>query len=337
MKFQLAFALTAVILLASCSNTEMLIRKTNSHDAITEVNATGMVMRPIVADLDIDANRKSNEYSGDVKLPMADLKQNAIAAFKDEHGCEYIVDATFETTRKLKRKVVQEIIIKVSGFPAQYTNLYQVDSLPKSVGQYAMLMKDEQRVDYLNEITVTEDLIGLEFSAGNYLGMQVDFPVTLQSLETRAFVAIDGYGDESIPNNVAVSINSSTNAEVYTSNTDIQGASSFAFGLMHQIPASKNANFRLVGGLNIDSYEFYDISEPGGSVSFDSAALLGLRLGGGLDVKLFRSLYGVGKLHKNVSLLRFIGKDGVGDIDIADFEVEGANSWNFGVGLRFVF
>ena len=54
---------------------------------------------------------------------------------------------------------------------------------------------------------------------------------------------------------------------------------------MHQIPASKKANFRLVGGLNIDSYSFSDISEPGGSVSFDSAALVGLRLGGGLDVK----------------------------------------------------
>ena len=337
MKFQLALALTAVVLLASCSNSEMLIRKTNAHDAITEVNATGMVMRPIVADLDIDADRKSNVYSGDVKLPMADLKQNAIAAFKVEHGCEYIVDATFETTRKLKRKVVQEIIITVSGFPAQYTNLYQVDSLPKSIGQYARLMKNEQRVDYLNEITVKEDLVGLEFSAGNYMGLQVDFPVTLGGLETRAFVAIDGYGDESMPDNIAVSINSSTNADVYTSNGYIDEASSFAFGIMHQIPASKKANFRLVGGLNIDSYSFSDISEPGGSVGFDSAALVGLRLGGGMDLKIFRSLYGVGKLHKNVSLLRVIGKDGVGDIDIADFEVEGTNNWNFGVGLRFVF
>ena len=50
------------------------------------------------------------------------------------------------------------------------------------------------------------------------MGLQVDFPVTLGGLETRAFVAIDGYGDESMPNNIAVSINSSTNAEVYTSN-----------------------------------------------------------------------------------------------------------------------
>jgi len=114
-------------------------------------------------------------------------------------------------------------------------------------------------------------------------------------------------------------------------------ASSFAFGVMHQIPASKKASFRFVGGLNIDSYSFSDISEPGGSVSFDSVALVGLRLGGGMDVKIFRSLYGVGKLHKNVSLLRFVGKDGVGDIDIADFEAEGTNNWNFGAGLRFLF
>lgn len=337
MQGQFPLALTAVILLASCSNSEMLIRKTNAHDAITEVNATGMVMRPIVADLDIDADRKSYVYSGDVKLPMADLKQKAIAAFQVEHGCEYIVDATFESTRLLKRKVVQEITIKVSGFPAQYTNMYQVDSLPKSIGQYAMLMKDEQRVNYLNEITVTEDVIGFEFSAGNYRGLQVDFPVIMGGLETRGFVAIESYGEESMPGNVVVSMNSSTNADVYTASGYIDEASSFAFGIMHQIPASKKANFRLVGGLNIDSYGFSDISEPGGSVSFDSAALIGLRLGGGMDVKIFRSLYGVGKLHKNVSLLRFVGKDGEGDIDIADFEVEGTNNWNVGVGLRFVF
>ncbi|MDA1336471.1 MAG: hypothetical protein O2818_06240 [Bacteroidetes bacterium] len=328
-------ALAAVMLFASCSNSEMLIRKTQRTNAITDVNATGMVMRPLMADLDVDVERKQFEYSGDVKLPMADLRENAIAGFQQAHQCDYVVDASFETSRKLVRNVEREITITVSGLPARYTRIYQVDSLPKSVSQYARLMKDVQRVDYLNEITIKDNPIGLEFTTGNFVGMQVDFPLNLNGFETRGFVAIDGFLEDQLPNGVEVTINSSNNAETFTEFGYMEAANSLALGLMHQIPATKNINFRAVGGLNLNSYVFSDIAD--GGTYFGAASLLGLRIGGGLDFKIFRSIRGVGKIHKNLNGIRFISKVGSGDLDIENFEIDGANAWNLGLGLRFEF
>lgn len=334
-KFPVLCGISAVLLLASCSNTEVLIRKTNRTDAVTEVNATGMVMRPLMADLDVSLERKVHTYSGDVKLPMADLKQNAIAGFQTEHNCDYIVDASFQVSRRIIKNVDSEIVITVSGLPATYSAVYQVDSLPKSVTQYSRLLKDVRREDYLNEITIKDDVIGIEFTTGNYSGMQVDFPIDINGFESRGFVAIDGFTEEQLPTSVEATINSSNNAETFTDIGYIDAASSFAFGVMHQMPATKNINLRLIGGLNFDAYVFDDIAD--GGTSFDAATLLGLRVGGGMDFKIFRSIRGVAKIHKNLNGIRFISKTGSGDLDIAEFEINGANAWNIGAGLRFEF
>lgn len=335
MKHIWLFGLAGMLFATSCSNTEVLIRKTNRTDAITEVNATGMVMRPLVADLDVSIERKTHTYSGDVKLPLEDLKQNAIAGFQLEHNCDYIVDAAFQISRRISKKMDREIIITVSGLPAHYSRVYQVDSLPKSVTQYTHLFKDVQRVDYLNEVTIKEDAVGVEFTTGNYTGMQVDFPLDVNGFESRGFVAIDGFTEEQLPFSVEATINSSNNAETFTDVASIDMASSFAFGLMHQMPATKNINLRLVGGLNFSSYAFDEIAD--GGTFFDSATLLGLRVGGGLDFKVFRSVRAVAKIHKNLNGIRFISKTGSGELDIEDFEINGANAWNIGAGLRFEF
>ena len=332
---QLLAGIGVIFFLASCNSSETLIRKTNRTDAVTDVNATGMVMRPLMADLEVDLERKEFVYSGDVKLPMSDLKENAIAGFQTAHQCDYIVDATFETTRVLVKKAEREITIKVSGMPAHYTRVYQVDSLPKSVVQYSRLIKDVRRSNYLNEITIKENPIGLDFTIGNYVGMQVDFPLEINGFETRGFVAIDGFSEDQMPSGVEATINSSNNAETFTDYASIDMACAFAIGLMHQIPASKNVNMRLVAGLNLNSYTFDDIAD--GSTSFDSASLLGLRVGSGLDLKLFRSIRGVCKIHKNLNAIRFISKDGSGDLNIESFEVTGGNSWDIGFGLRLQF
>lgn len=333
--YRLFWVVSALLLLASCSNSEVLIRNTNRTDAITEVNATGMVMRPLMADLDVSLERKVHTYSGDVKLPMADLKQNAIAGFQTEHNCDYIVDASFQFSRRIVKNVDSEIVITVSGLPATYSAVYQVDSLPKSVTQYSRLLTDIRREDYLNEITIKDDVIGIEFTTGNYSGMQVDFPIDISGFESRGFVAIDGFTEEQLPISVEATINSSNNAETFTSTGYMDAASSFAFGLMHQMPATKNINLRLIGGLNFDSYVFDDIAD--GGTSFDAATLLGLRVGGGADFKVFRSIRGVAKIHKNLNGIRFISKTGSGELDIEEFDVNGANAWNVGAGLRFEF
>lgn len=335
MKHFWLISLTTMVLATSCSNTEILIRKTNRNNAITEVHPTGMVMRPLVADLEVSVERKMHTYSGDVKIPLEDLQENAIAGFQLEHNCDYIVDASFQTSRKIAKRKEQEVIITVTGLPAYYSRVYHVDSLPKSITQYTHLIKDVQRVDYLNEITIKENPIGLELTTGNYSGIQVDFPLDVNGFETRGFVAIEGYTEDQMPYSVEATINASNNAETFTEVAGIDMASSFAFGLMHQIAATKNINIRLVGGLNFNSYLF-DPIEDGGTF-FDAATLLGLRVGGGLDFKIFRSVRGVAKIHKNLNGVRFISKTGSGDLDLEDFQINGANNWNIGAGLRFEF
>ena len=189
MKSKLLFV-GLVLVMSSCAPSKLIIKKTNAKEYNLETAKTGLVMRPLLADLDVNIERKIVSYSGPLNLDMSDLKNNAMQLFLETYKCDYVVDPIFTTTSTLENKKLSQIEIKLTGLSASYKKIYQVDSLPKSITQYANLNKNLTRLDYYNSIDEVKNKIGLEFLVGNNRGIQIDYPLSFNP-SYRFYVGVD--------------------------------------------------------------------------------------------------------------------------------------------------
>ncbi len=304
MKSKLLFV-GLVLGMSSCAPSKLIIKKTNSKEYNLEAVKTGLVMRPLLADLDVNIERKTVSYAGPLNLNMSDLKNNAMQLFLETHKCDYVVDPIFTTTSTLDNKKLSQIEIKLTGLTATYKKIYQVDSLPKSITEYANLNKNLTRLDYYNSMDEVKNKIGLEFLVGNNKGIQIDFPMSFNT-NYRLYVGLD------VPRNNP----SGFKADQYTNTDTIKGSSvsgklnqiNFSIGAFKEVPLSQNTLFRLQAGINYSMFTPESDYIINTFYSVNGLSSVGLRLGAGLDYKLAKNIHIVGKFHSNLGLFNMAHK-----------------------------
>jgi len=351
------FYLVGLTVLASCSTVTKI---TNSDTNQIAAHESGIVMRPLLADLDVSQNRKSIEYIVPYYMnAKKEGKENALLQFKKTHKCDYVVDPVFEIVIETGKKNETKII--VNGYAASYSNIRQVDTLPESVVQYGLLPKNVQSLDYLNTFEEKVPTMGIEATFLTYTGLQFD--KLLNNSKNRFYIsfesnAIMGQGNQRISYDFIDMSNDATMASI---NGAIDAYNTVSAGLMREFPIGNWLKFRVQGGLNfafgnelVNDFSINTFSTPYEISSYESneyfLGALGARIGGGLDFKIYKSLSLVAKIHYNLNLLKFSTRDKnaiflddvfdiVPDWKIKNikFKYDAALPLNLSVGLRFVF
>ncbi len=354
---KLIYTLGISSMLFSCST---ITKVTNSNTNTMNTHESGVVMRPLLADVEVSQDRKSIEYIVPYYMnAKKEGKENAVLKFKKTHKCDYIVDPVFEIITETGAK--NEIKITVNGYAASYANIRQVDSLPKSVIQYGMLPKNVKALNYLNTFEEKIPSYGIEFSILAYTGVQVD--KILSNSKNRVYLSYEGYGllgGSDVRINADFIDKSNDNTIGSLESVSIDSYNTASAGIMREFPLFNFMKLRLQGGLNVltgttgaailddlsDDYSYTNLNGYEEANFFS----LGLRVGAGVDIRIYKSLSAIAKVHYNQNLLNIMGKpdwtfqNNSGDepADVESFKInkirfEDQSLINLSVGLRFVF
>jgi len=365
MKKLYLFLITSSIL-ASCAT---ITKVTNSNTNTMDTHESGIVMRPLLADVEVSQQRKSIEYVVPYYMnAKKEGRQNALLQFKKTHNCDYVVDPVFQIVIETGKKNETKII--VSGYAASYSNIRQVDTLPESVIQYGLLPKNVQSLDYLNTFEEKIPSMGIEATFLTYTGLQFDKLLT--NSKNRFYIsyesnAIMGQGNQRISYNF---IDKSNDSIMASFSGNARTYNTLSSGLMREFQLAGWLKFRLQGGLNLAFGKQYVENSPfgGGNIISETPysvasyndigeeylfGAFGARIGGGIDIRIYKSLSFVGKVHYNLNLLKFSGRDqqavftkstGFPIATIEDwgikkmrFENNADLPLNLSVGLRIVF
>jgi len=306
--------LLVVLLFTSCSIHRQITKDTKSHDPEINAASFGMVIKPIVADLKVEATKQSVTYIADLKLPLNELKNNAMELFLTTHKCDYVVDPIFSRVTTVENSRLSDIKITITGFPATYSKVYQVDSLPKSVVQYSSISLPVKRVDYTNSINVETKgkSFGMEFftKGSSLIGAQVDYAKNVNGL--HYYLSIENYGN---PNNVSCDwdyINGSIITPYSKVISNLNQQVNLSIGIFKEKIFSNKFKLRGFGGLNYSSIKFttpYFFGPSSNKSTFTGSKSFGVRFGAALDYRLFNGISIIGRLHANVNMLNFISKN----------------------------
>jgi len=327
------FALLGLVA-SSCATSKLTTKSTNAKKHEIEASYNGMVSKPLLADLSIENKRKEVTYEGMLNLPMADLKLNAKQLFLETHSCDYIVDPIYSTTVVKENLKTKEVTIKLTGLPAKYSNIYQVDSLPKSIGQFYALDKPIERVDYLNSVEEFTPRIGtdLTFGSKGLIGLQLDY--LLKNEKLRGYISYEYFNKMNSSFDLEVSDTSSVGTQV-TGNSS--SSHTFSLGVMKEYQLINRVKLRGQAGLNCSLFDDVNINSPYGEIN--AISRLGIRLGAAIDIKLYRGISFLVKGHSNVNFLSIYAKDPNPNttLKVKKFVSNGVPVFNLGFGLRFVF
>ena len=353
-KIYLLLGITSVLF--SCST---VTKVTNSNTNRMETHESGIVMRPLLADVEVSQKRKSIEYIVPYYMNVKkEGKENALLTFKKTHNCDYVVDPVFEITTETGKK--NETKINVNGYAASYSNIRQVDSLPKSLIQYGMLPKNVKSLDYLNTFEEKKPTMGIELSVLAYTGIQID--KLLNNSGNRAYLSFEGYGllgGTSIGLNADFVDKSNNNTMGNLESISLESYNTISGGLMREFPLFNFIKLRAQGGVNLlmgktDELSNFNPSSDYFVSNFSSDALnffsIGLRAGIGVDIRIYKSLSAIAKIHYNQNLLTLSGKPDWTFETSTDSGIESVESFkmnkirfedqsliNLSMGLRFVF
>ena len=352
---KLLFSILTIPLFFSCSTVTKI---TNSDTNQMAAHESGIVMRPLLADLDVSQSRKSIEYIVPYYMnAKKEGKENALLQFKKTHKCDYVVDPVFEIVIETGKKNETKII--VNGYAASYSNIRQVDTLPESVVQYGLLPKNVQSLDYLNTFEEKIPTRGIEISVLAYTGIQYD--QILDNSNNRFYLSAEMYGLFDGPDgriNCEFRDKSNDNLIGNIENLRLDSRLTLSGGLMREFPVFNFLKFRIQGGANLMTgktrlMSIYDVDATGSYYVSSSSGSdnnrfisLGLRLGGGIDIKIYKSLSAIFKVHYNQNLLNTlsapdgtIGTTGSTEVDykIRKIKYEDLSTINLSAGLRIVF
>jgi hypothetical protein len=327
--------LTGVMSLASCSIQREIKKDTKAHDPEISAPTFGMVIKPIAADLKVESVKQSVTYTADLKLPLSELKNNAMELFLTTYKCDYVVDPIFSRVSTVENSQLTEIKITITGFPATYTKFYQLDSLPKSVLQYTAL--PVKRVEYTNSIVseIKGTSFGMEFFGGlpaTFFGAQVDYAKNIDGI--HYYAAFETYADpEKLSFDYIVG-----NVKDNKLKDKEYNQSTFSIGVFKEKKFSSRFKIRGSGGLNYSSMTFVDTEKNSSSkTSFTGASSFGLRVGAAADYQLFGGISIVGRVHANLNLSNSITQDGEYISEVSNITFTDDRLLNISLGMRFNF
>jgi len=338
--FQLAATICiAAFALASCSVQKEVYRKQEAKNPSLNAHATGVVLKPIVADLDISKEKKTITYKADINLAMSDLKANATRVFLETHKCDYIIDPQFVRTATSSHGLVKEVEYVLTGFAATYTKVYQVDSLPKSVIEYAQIQLPVERVEFstLNDRTLRGASLGMEFASGlNFAGAQIDYAPLVGGF--RYYVGLENYFIADGSAWGTVTFDEVVNGNALGLSAFNSTMTAFSIGAFNEKEVGRRVKIRGGAGLNVLDIQFFEsLVNTTRKTSYDGARSIGFRFGAAIDYTIFPGFSLIGKAHSNIGLFNSIKQSGENTFDIEAIELEDIPLVNFSLGARFTF
>jgi hypothetical protein len=334
----LLFTICLSFLFASCRSSKLDTVDTEARQYEIHPQHASFLTRPLIADLEVEQERKLIEYTGPLNLSMEDLKKNATAKFLKTHNCDYVADPVFEISKEIRNNFTREITIELSGFPVNYSNIYQVDTLPASIGQYSEINKEINRIRYYNSIEKEQVVWGVEALLGEYLRAQIDFPL---GEDTRYYISFEKMDS---PWSFTADIFEDRASDSYVGSGNGADYFTVSTGLFKEVPVAEYLKIRYGGGVNFTSYNLTGDFVANNQIKFSNIYNLGFRLKAGVDIPLYRNFSLIGQIHYNIDGLNIVFTDDPGVVPNADLSVEDIEinktpdpPLYLGVGLRVIF
>jgi hypothetical protein len=338
----LLFAVSFASLLAStsCSAQKDVLRNQESKNPSLNAHSTGVLVKPIMADLEISSEKKTITYKADMALPFGDLKANAMRVFLETHKCDYIIDPHLVRTSTSRNRFVKEVEYVLTGFAATYKSVYQVDSLPKSIIEYASINLPVQTVNYttLTQREIKGTSVGMEFAmSGNFAAAQFDYSPKASSglyfyFALEQFLIADGeaWG--------RVSFNEIVNGNGFEKSAFNSGMTNLSIGAFKEKEIAKRIKIRGGAGLNYLGIQFFEsVVDPVTKTSYDGARSIGLRAVAAIEYPVFNGFSLIGRAHSNFGLFNSIQQSGANTFDIEEIQFENIPLLYLSGGVRFAF
>jgi len=335
-KFYYLLPVIGMIALNACSLQEEIVTRNQSKKADLQVRETGMIVKPVVADLDISNEKKSVVYIADLKIPLNNINDNTMQLFLETYKCDYIIDPKFVRKTTVNNSKLKQIEVTLTGFPATYKKIYQVDSLPKSITEYANINLPIKTTDYMSLYQADErgSNLGMEFYLGtSFVGSQIDFAPKVkgahfylsfeQHMNESAGVKYRGFND-----------NIATEYDATYSSLRV-----FSLGVFFEKEILRNIRLRGLGGLNY-AYVLFDNSIQNSvyETIVDGVHSVGLRFGASIDYSLTRGFSVIGRAHSNLGLFNSLKESGEFVLqDYSNISISNFPLVNLGLGIRYSF
>jgi hypothetical protein len=164
-----------IVFLTSCKTYKSEVSKIIQNDPVVGVNRPSVLIKPILADLEIGKESKTVVYSSNQKLSHEYLLENAKFKFMTSEKCDLIVSPTFKITEIKENADLVEVIVEVSGYPATYTRMFQADKVDESILTYNSLKFVSPQSQFISNITTNQPGKNsfISFYAGTVLGAEI--------------------------------------------------------------------------------------------------------------------------------------------------------------------
>jgi hypothetical protein len=233
-----------------------------------------------------------------------------------------------------------EIEITLTGFPATYKSIYQVDSLPKSIIEFSSITLPIARINYSSLNNVINNSkpkrIGLELygSSGN-TGIQLDISPK-KTNNTHYFISFLGNNfPTNLKTNISITISNANYTNLYVNSSS---ASNFALGAILDNNISKSLKLGIGGGINYMNTTFDSpLSNSFTKINLYGMSTIGIRAIGVIDYSITSQLSIIAKAQSNINLLHSIHQNGSNTATITDTKITNYPLVFLSGGIRFNF
>jgi|SRR6056300_217580 len=333
----ITFYASALLWLASCGTESRMIGEIDHKAPSMNINTPEVLIKPVIADLDIIQEKKSVTYEADLELNPSEFKSNAKASFLKEHNCDVIINPHYLKTTKIENSNVVGVTYVVSGFPATFKKIYQTEKLEESVRDYNTMNVDVKREDFtaLDKVGKKGSELYLSLAGGNYSGVELGYFSDITK-GVYYFGSVETYtANEQINFDITDAKNGNTNQRSSAFNM-----SSFSLGAGYRLPLTKHMNSSIFGGLNVANMAFNNpVTSFGNNYRIEGFTTIGLRAGVQFDQDIYRNISWFGKGFANIHFLPMVNSSAEGDgFEVSNVTLpEGGQLINYALGLRFRF
>tara|TARA_B110000902_G_scaffold122571_1_gene143484 strand:+ start:175 stop:1206 length:1032 start_codon:yes stop_codon:yes gene_type:complete len=326
---------------SSCRTQSRVIGERNQKSPEINVNTPDVLIKPMVADLDISQEKKTSTYTADLNLNASEIKENAQAKFMDEHNCDIIINPVYKKITSMENSNVSKIEYEVSGFPATIKKIEQNETLSTAVYNYNQMNFDVKRDEftYKDVSDVKGSELFLSLGSGSYSGIEIGyFPSISDGI--WYYGSVESYTIEEL-NTLDIEVNFDPDINIPSKNQDYS-MTSFSLGAGYRADLNKRMSSNIFGGLNYSMLILENTLElpnnPTGTYRLDGVNTLGLRAGIGVDYALFRNILVFGKGFSNINLLNMSSDEIINGNDVkSEFDLSELSRLNFAVGVKIRF
>jgi hypothetical protein len=326
---------------SSCRTQSRVIGERNQKSPEINVNTPDVLIKPMVADLDISQEKKTSTYTADLNLNASEIKENAQAKFMDEHNCDIIINPVYKKITSMENSNVSKIEYEVSGFPATIKKIEQNETLSTAVYNYNQMNFDVKRDEftYKDVYDVKGSELFLSLGSGSYSGIEIGyFPSISDGI--WYYGSVESYTIEEL-NTLDIEVNFDPDINIPSKNQDYS-MTSFSLGAGYRADLNKRMSSNIFGGLNYSMLILENTLElpnsPTGTYRLNGVNTLGLRAGIGVDYALFRNILVFGKGFSNINLLNMSSDEIINGNDVkSEFDLSELSRLNFAVGLKIRF